>query len=65
MCVCLSDECVCVSDLCAVLSGGLCGQTLDFLSVEHCGSTVVFGVGCAGGTALLTEEGTLWGTHSH
>ncbi len=50
---------MCVFDLCAVLSGGLCGQTLDPLSVQHRCSAVVFGVGCAGGTAVLTEEGTL------
>lgn len=51
--------CLCVCDLSAMPSGGLCCQILDFLSIKRSRSAVVFGVGRAGVTPVLTEEGAL------
>lgn len=42
-----------------MLSGGLCCQILDLLSIKSSRSAVVFGVGRTGVTPVLTEKGVL------
>lgn len=47
-----------------MLARGLRGQTLDALAVQQRRSAAVFDVGSAGAAAVLTEERTLWRTHT-